>query len=75
MTHHYDNTTITGTIGGTLLTIIATINFEDLAKTVILAIIGATVSFFVSLFWKWIKLKINKKSIKRKHVNINRSKK
>ena len=38
-----------GTIGGTLLTIIYNIRTEDVVKTIVLAGIGAIVSFIVSL--------------------------
>ncbi len=40
--------TKSGTIGGTLLTIAATIQQEDIIRTMILAAIGAAVSFGVS---------------------------
>jgi len=49
-----NNTTRVGTIGGTLLTVFYNVNLEDLAKTVILAAIGAIVSFSVSLALKAI---------------------
>lgn len=48
-----DYSTITGTIGGTLLTIGAIIQIDDIVKTIILASIGAIVSFFISRFLKW----------------------
>ena len=41
-----------GTIGGTLLTIIYNIRTEDVVKTIVLASIGAIVSFVVSLSLK-----------------------
>ena len=48
-----------GTAGGTLLILIVRIPLQDIATTAILAAIGATVSFLVSLclkvFLKWIK--------------------
>ena len=49
---HLPNDTLAGTIGGTLLSIAATINSDDIAKTIILASAGAIVSFFVSLLLK-----------------------
>jgi mannitol-specific phosphotransferase system IIBC component len=49
-----DHTTINGTIGGTLLTLFATIDVQDYVKTVILASVGAIVSFVVSKFLKWL---------------------
>ncbi len=55
-----NNTIRNGTLGGTLLTIVATINQEDIFKTAILAAVGAVVSFAVSLLLKrvvkWWKL-------------------
>jgi hypothetical protein len=41
-------------LSGTALTVLATINSMDIIKTVVLAIIGASVSFCVSLFWRWV---------------------
>ncbi|MFD0762848.1 hypothetical protein ACFQZW_12220 [Lutibacter aestuarii] len=43
-----------GTASGTLLSISPNIFSEDILKTIILAIVGATVSFAVSLFLKWL---------------------
>jgi len=48
----FDSTTKTGTAGGTLLTIFANITEEDIAKTIVLAGIGAIVSFGVTLLLK-----------------------
>ena len=41
-----------GTIGGTLLTVLATITKDDVLKTIIMAASGAAVSFCVSLLLK-----------------------
>ena len=49
---HLPNDTLAGTIGGTLLSIAATINSDDIAKTIVLAATGASISFFVSLLLK-----------------------
>lgn len=46
--------TKTGTIGGTLTIILANINSEDVLKTVVLAGIGAVVSFGMSLLLKMV---------------------
>ena len=46
--------TAAGTVGGTLLSIFASIQSGDITKTVILATLGAIVSFLVSLGLKWI---------------------
>lgn len=52
MNQHFDNTTKAGTAGGTLLTIFANISSEDILKTVILAAIGAVISFTVTISLK-----------------------
>jgi hypothetical protein len=49
-----DNTTLIGTLSGTILSIIATFDLSDIVKTVILAAVGATVSFLVSRGLKWL---------------------
>ncbi len=57
--HHYlDSTTKAGTIGGTLLTLLANIDNEDLLKTAILAGVGALVSFSVTVSVKFLVKKI-----------------
>jgi mannitol-specific phosphotransferase system IIBC component len=52
MENVFDTTTKTGTAAGTLLTIFANISSEDLLKTVILAAVGAAVSFVVTILLK-----------------------
>jgi len=52
MNQHFDNTTKAGTAGGTLLTIFSNISSADVIKTIILAAIGAAVSFTVTIFLK-----------------------
>ncbi len=47
-----DQTTKAGTIGGTLLVVIIQIRGDELIKTAILAAVGASVSFGVTLLWK-----------------------
>lgn len=49
---NFDSGTRAGTIGGTLLCIMCNIHLEDLAKTAILAALGAAVSFCVSIVLK-----------------------
>jgi hypothetical protein len=44
----------TGTAVGTLLSILPNLFSEDVLKTIVLAALGATVSFMVSLLLKWI---------------------
>ena len=50
--HYFDNTTKAGTVSGTLLTIFANINSDDLDKTALLAAVGALVSFSVTIALK-----------------------
>ena len=50
--------TVAGTAGGTLLTIFANIQSEDVVKTAVLACIGAVVSFTISLGLKWVSRRI-----------------
>lgn len=60
MNQHFDNTTKAGTAGGTLLTIFANITSEDIIKTIILAAIGAVVSFGVTLSLKLLIKRLKK---------------
>ena len=48
----FGNPTKTGTIGGLLTILLVNISAGDLLRTVVLAAIGATISFGVSLGWK-----------------------
>ncbi|MDX2191253.1 MAG: hypothetical protein SFY32_15480 [Bacteroidota bacterium] len=59
MTHDNDST-IAGTVGGTLLTVIVNMHSTDILKTVILGIVGALTSFTVSVGLKWIQKRIQK---------------
>jgi hypothetical protein len=54
MKQMFDSTTKMGTAGGTLLTIFANISTEDISKTIVLAGVGAIVSFGVTLLLKVI---------------------
>ena len=42
-----------GTAGGTFLSVVPNLHSEDLLKTVLLAIIGAVVSFTISMLLKF----------------------
>ena len=46
--------TAAGTVGGTLLSVFATIQSGDIAKTIVLAAVGAVVSFVVSVGLRWV---------------------
>ena len=59
MQHPQDSTTAMGTLTGTVVTVAATIDTQDYMKTMILAIVGATVSFAVSVVLKWLWNKLN----------------
>jgi mannitol-specific phosphotransferase system IIBC component len=64
MTDHSNHGgTVAGTAGGTLLTIFANIHSEDLVKTVLLACVGATVSFTISLGLRLLAKKFRSKSV------------
>jgi mannitol-specific phosphotransferase system IIBC component len=60
MQQYFDNTTKAGTAAGTLLSIFANINSEDLIKTALLAAVGAVVSFAVTLLLKHLAKRIKK---------------
>ena len=55
------NNTMAGTAGGTMLVILLHIGGEEILKTVILASIGAVVSFSVSMLLKWMIRKVGRK--------------
>ena len=55
-----NNPTLMGTAGGTFLSIIPNIHSEDIARTVILATVGAVVSFTISLLLKSLQKKHKK---------------
>ena len=57
---HHEHSTTLGTGSGTVLTVFVTIDAQDYLKTVVLAIVGATVSFVVSLIFKWVMKKVKK---------------
>lgn len=56
--NNIENGTILGTVSGTALTVMVNIGSSDLIKTVVLAALGALVSFSVSLFLKWLVKKL-----------------
>lgn len=49
-----------GTAGGTFLSIVPNIHSEDITKTIILATVGAIVSFIISLLLKSLQKKHKK---------------
>jgi hypothetical protein len=58
--HHIEGGTILGTVTGTGLTVLANIGSTDITKTVVLAALGAVVSFCVSVSLKWLVKKIRR---------------
>lgn len=52
--YHHDHSTAAGTATGTVFTVFATIDAHDYLKTIVLACLGAVVSFAVSLLLKWV---------------------
>jgi mannitol-specific phosphotransferase system IIBC component len=56
-----NNHTLIGTAGGTFLSIVPNISSDDITKTVVLATVGAVVSFTISLLLKSLNKKHKKK--------------
>ena len=56
--NNIESGTILGTVSGTVLTIAVNVGSSDIIKTVILAALGAIVSFSVSVLLKWIVKKL-----------------
>lgn len=54
------NPTLIGTAGGTFLSVLPNLHSEDVLKTVLLAVIGAIVSFVLSIMLKFIVKKYRK---------------
>ena len=55
-----NSSTLMGTAGGTFLSMIPNINSEDIVKTIILASVGAIVSFMISILLKSLQKKHKK---------------
>lgn len=55
-----NNHTLIGTAGGTFLSMVPNLNSEDIVKTVILASVGAIVSFMISILLKRLQKKHKK---------------
>lgn len=53
MTMQQSNSTVIGTAGGTFLSVLPNLHSEDVLKTIILATLGAIVSFLISLLLKF----------------------
>jgi uncharacterized membrane protein len=51
---HHDHSTAIGTTTGTALSVFATLDTQDYMKTIVLACLGAIVSFTMSLILKWV---------------------
>jgi hypothetical protein len=56
--NNIESGTILGTVSGTVLTVAVNVGSSDIVKTVILAGLGAVVSFCVSLLLKWLVKKV-----------------
>lgn len=59
--YHIESGTILGTVSGTVLTVAVNIGSSDVIKTVVLAALGAVVSFSVSVLLKWLVSRFKKK--------------
>jgi hypothetical protein len=55
-----NNPTFVGTAGGTFLSIVPNLSSDDIVKTVVLATVGAVVSFTISLLLKSLNKKHKK---------------
>jgi hypothetical protein len=55
-----DNKTLMGTAVGTFLSIVPNLSSDDIVKTVVLATVGAVVSFTISLLLKSLNKKYKK---------------
>ena len=55
-----DNSTRAGTAGGTFLAFIANLGKDDILKTIVLTMIGAVLSFVVSIVLQFILSRIKK---------------
>ena len=58
--NHIENGTVIGTVSGTALTVLVNVGSSDIVKTVVLAGLGAVVSFSVSVLLRWIVKKLKK---------------
>ena len=58
--HSRHSVTAFGTIGGTLLSVFASVHTSDIVKTIVLANIGALVSFGISMVCKALLIKFKK---------------
>jgi hypothetical protein len=52
-----NNSTKSGTFGGTLLVLFLQVNWNDLLETAIIAAIGSTTSFWIAILWRWLSKK------------------
>ncbi len=59
-TNHIASGTVIGTVSGTALTLVVNVGSSDIIKTVVLAALGALVSFCVSLGLKWLAKRIRR---------------
>jgi hypothetical protein len=53
-----DHNTKSGIIGGTLLSVYINISWNDIMFTIIMASVGAVVSFIISLLLRWVVRKL-----------------
>ena len=58
---HFDGPLFTGTVGGTSLVLFLNLSTGEVIKTIVLGVIGAIVSFLVSLLMQWMLKKGTKK--------------
>lgn len=59
-TENFNASTRSGTLGGTLLALLFQINWPGLLNTMIVAGVGATTSFIISMILRWLGKKITR---------------
>lgn len=52
--NNIESETILGTVSGTVLTVAVNMGSSDIIKTIVLAALGAVISFSVSVLLKWL---------------------
>ena len=61
MVPHHHELTIAGTTGGMLFTLFANIHSDDLFKTEVLSLIGACISYGVTIGLRWLRRQLRRK--------------
>lgn len=65
----FQNETVVGTLGGTVLAILPHIQTQDSVRTFVLGIVGAVAGFITTQFCKWLWDRISKMFNRKKRQN------